>query len=334
MVTNIDNVPKMSINRAADFLGVSVQAVHKQLKAKNIDVPKLGNKSYIDYRVARELFNLKFKQRIIAGQIVKGGTGKTTTIENIASCANTYGARVLKVDADPQGNLTDVNGINADDTPVLIDVLTEDATIEDCVVNIAEGIDLIPSRIDNVTIDNFLVNKRLPLDHIYTTTLEPILDNYDYIFIDCPPYIGQAVTAAALFADTILIPMNPDKFSAKGLSILKKEIETLNKHYKKNKVDFKVFLNKFSGKTILSNNSLFALVQDPELQDRFLTSVIPYSQEIPNVIDRSLNLFCSLKKSVTRGDFDALTRELLHINAPSSEGQGNKKAKVAEMEPA
>lgn len=333
MVTNIDSVPKMSINRAADFLDLTVQAVHKQLKAKNIDVPKSGNKSYIDFRVARELFNLKFDKRIIAGQIVKGGTGKTTTIENIASCANTYGARVLKVDADPQGNLTDVSGINADDYPVLIDVLSEDAQIQDCIVPMAEGIDLIPSRIDNVTIDNFLVNNRMPLDRIYKTILAPIINNYDFIFIDCPPYIGQAVTAAALFADTILIPMNPDKFSAKGLSILKKEIITLKKHYT-NDVDFKVFLNKFSGKTILSNNSLFTLVQDPELQDRFLTSVIPYSQEIPNVIDRSLNLFCDLKKSVTRGDFDALTRELLRINAPTSEGQGSKKVKALEMEPA
>lgn len=335
MVTNINDIPKMSINSAADFLGVSVQAVHKQLKAKNINAPKLGNKSYIDFKVAKELFNLKFERRVIAGQIVKGGTGKTTTIENVSSCANSYGARVLKIDADPQGNLTDVNlpeEIDVNEVPILIDVLNKKANIEDCVINITEGLDLIPSRIENVTLDEVLVNKRLPLDRIYHTYLQPIIDNYDFIFIDCPPYISQAVTAAAMFSDTLLVPLNPDRFSEKGLDILKSEIQLIKMHYDRH-VDFKVFLNKFSGKTILSNSALFHLVQDPELSGHVLHSVIPYSQEIPNVIGKKLKLFGDLRKSVTRGDYDALTRELLNITAPN-ESKISKKSKAHEMEPA
>lgn len=333
MVTNNNDMPKMSINRAADFLGVSVQAVHKQLKAKNIHAPKLGNKSYIDFRVARELFDLKFERRVIAGQIVKGGTGKTTTIENISSCANSYGARVLKIDADPQGNLTDVNlpeEIDVNEVPIFIDVINQKANIEDCVINITEGLDIIPSRIENVTLDEALVNKRLPLDRIYATYLQPIIDNYDFIFIDCPPYISQAVSAAAMFSDTLLVPLNPDRFSEKGLEILKSEIQMIKTHYGR-EIDFKVFLNKFSGKTILSNSALFNLVQDPELEGHVLHSVIPYSQEIPNVIGKQLKLFGDLKKSVTRGDYDALTRELLDIVAPT-DSKASKKSKMQEAE--
>ena len=102
---SLSTQPKLSILAAADFLDISVQAVHKQLKAKNIHCPKFGNKSYLTYDEATLLFGLTFKQKIIAGQIVKGGTGKTTTIDNVASCVNSYGARVLKIDADSSRKL-------------------------------------------------------------------------------------------------------------------------------------------------------------------------------------------------------------------------------------
>ena len=75
------------------ILNVSAQAVHKQLKLKNIVCSKIGNKGYLTFKQARQLFNIQFQRKVIVGQIVKGGTGKTTTMENIASCANSYGAR-------------------------------------------------------------------------------------------------------------------------------------------------------------------------------------------------------------------------------------------------
>ncbi len=305
--------PKMTVAHAAEFLGVSAQAVHKQIKLKNIICPKLGNKLYLSFMQAKQLFNISFKHKVIVGQIVKGGTGKTTTIESVASCANTYGARILKIDADPQGNLTDACGIDPEEHPVLIDVINGDASIKDAVVNLSEGVDLIPSRIENVILDNVIVNERLPLHELYNDLLEPIARNYDFIFIDCPPTMGQAVTAASLYADIILAPLNPDKFSAKGLKILKREIDTLNKRFKRD-VAYRVFLNKFSGKTILSDKAIVSLISDPELEGRILETTVQFSQEIPNITDSNRNLFSSLKTSPTRDDFDRLTRELLGIS--------------------
>ena len=304
--------PKMSIAHAANFLNVSGQAVHKQLKLKNINCPKMGNKLYLTYEEAKQLFNIHFSRKVIVGQIVKGGTGKTTTIDSVASCANTYGARVLKIDADPQGNLTDACGIDAEDKPVLIDVITDKIDIKDAIVNVSSGVDLIPSRIENVILDNVIVNERMPLDHFYSDMLAPIANNYDFIFIDCPPTMGQAVTAASLYADIILAPLNPDKFSAKGLKILKHEIDTLNKRFKTN-IAYKVFLNKFSGKTILSEKAIVSLINDPDLEGRILQTTVQFSQEIPNITDGNKNLFSLLKSSPTRDDFDRLARELLEI---------------------
>lgn len=305
--------PKMSIAHAANFLDISGQAVHKQLKLKGINCQKLGNKLYLTHAEAKQLFNIKFDKRVIVGQIVKGGTGKTTTIDNISSCANTYGAKILKIDADPQGNLTDACGVDAEDKPVLIDVITGNLDINDAIVKVSDGIDLIPSRIENVVLDNVIVNERMPLDHLYRDLLAPIANNYDFIFIDCPPTMGQAVTAASLYADTILAPLNPDKFSAKGLKILKHEIDTLNKRFK-TEIAYKVFLNKFSGKTILSEKAIVSLINDPDLEGRILETTVQFSQEIPNITDGNKNLFSSLKSSPTREDFDRLTRELLGIS--------------------
>ncbi|HAU0447259.1 TPA: ParA family protein, partial [Legionella pneumophila] len=306
--------PKRAISDVADFLGISMQAVHKQLKNKNINCEKIGNKSFLTFESARELFNFKFKRKKIAVQIVKGGTGKTTTINNIASCANTYGARVLLIDADPQGNLTDANGIDAEEYPVLIDLLKDGASIQESIVTVSQGLDLIPSRIENVILDNEIVNGRYPLEKLYNNLLSKVENYYDFILIDCPPTMGQAVTAASLYADIILAPLNPDKFSAKGLKILKQEVDTLNKHFHK-KIEYKVFLNKFSSKTILSDKAIVSLISDPELEGKVLSTTVQYAQEIPNITDDNKSSFSNLKKSLVRDDFDRLTRELLEINA-------------------
>ena len=304
--------PKRSIADAAEFLEISTQAVHKQLRNKGISCEKIGNKSYITFDTAQKLYAISFKKKKIAGQIVKGGTGKTTSIDNIASCANTYGARVLLIDADPQGNLTDANGIDAEEHPILIDVIKGEATIEDCVIHLSNGLDLIPSRIENVILDNEIVNKRLPLDKLYENLLKNIENNYDFIFIDCPPTMGQAVTAASLYSDVILAPLNPDKFSAKGLKILKQEVDTLNRTYHKS-ISYKVYLNKFSGKTILSDKAIVSLISDTDLEGKVLSTTVQYAQEIPNITDENKNSFSTLKKSSVRDDFDSLTRELLEI---------------------
>lgn len=311
--TSQNRQPKRAISDIAEFLEISMQAVHKQLKNKNINCEKIGNKSFLTFSSARELFNFNFKRKKIAVQIVKGGTGKTTTINNIASCANAYGARVLMIDADPQGNLTDANGIDGEDYPVLIDLLKGDQLIKDSIVTVSPGLDLLPSRIENVILDNEIVNSRHPLEKLYQNLLSSIETNYDFIFIDCPPTMGQAVTAASLYADTILAPLNPDKFSAKGLKILKQEVDTLNRRFEKN-IEYKVFLNKFSGKTILSDKAIMSLISDPDLEGKVLSTTVQYAQEIPNITDENRSSFSNLKKSLVRDDFDRLTRELLSIN--------------------
>ena len=304
--------PKMPATAVAELLGVSIQAIHKQLKTLNIKCPKLGNKSYITHSIAKQLFNIKFNKKKVAFQIVKGGTGKTTAIHNISCSASLYGAKVLAIDLDPQGNLTDAFNFDPENTPTMIDVIEEQANIEDAIVNVTEGIDLIPSRIENVTLDSKLALTRAPLHNVFNNILEKIEHKYDFVMLDCPPMIGHSVTAASLYVNTMLIPLNPDRFSVKGLQILKEEIKNIQKQYKK-ELHYKIFLNKFSGNTILSDKTLRTIFNDESEKGNTLNTAVRQSQEIPNVIDEKLNLFSSVKKSLARNDFDLLARELLDI---------------------
>ncbi|WHA04596.1 ParA family protein [Candidatus Bandiella numerosa] len=304
--------PKMPATVAAELLGVSIQAIHKQLKSLDIKCPKIGNKSYITHSIAQKLFNLSFNKKKVAFQIVKGGTGKTTAMHNVSCAASLYGAKVLAIDLDPQGNLTDAFNINPEEIPTMIDVIEENVRIEDAIIKAEDGIDLIPSRIENVTLDSKLALTRAPLHNVFNNILERIEHNYDFIFLDCPPMIGHSVTAASLYVDVMLIPLNPDRFSAKGLQILKDEIKNIKKQYKKD-LHYKIFLNKFSGNTILSDKTLQTVFNDESESGNTLNTAVRQSQEIPNVIDEKLNLFSSVKKSTAKDDFDLLTKELLGI---------------------
>lgn len=315
MKSSTEKCPKLAATYAADILGITLQAIHKQLKIRDLHCPRLGNKSYLTHSISKKLFNLKFdpKRKRIVFQIVKGGTGKTTALHNISCAASLYGARLLLIDLDPQANLTDAFNINADDSPVMIDIIDNHSSIENSIINVEDGIDLIPSRIENVILDNKLAVSRAPLDRIFSSVLEPVENNYDFIFIDCPPMIGHSVTAASLYADLIVAPLNPDKFSAKGLNILKTEIAHLAKQYKK-EIFYKVFLNKFSGNTILSDKAIHTTIARESELGNALNSAIRQSQDIPNTTDMNLNIFSTLKKSISRDDFNLLTIELLNIN--------------------
>lgn len=308
-----ESQPRISTSQLAAILGTSPQAVHKRLKAQDIKYHKIGGSTCLTHSVIKKLFSPVFNKKKIAFQIVKGGTGKTTALHNISCAASLYGAKVLTVDMDPQGNLTDAFNIDAENSPTLIDVIEKQAKITDCLIRVEEGIDLIPSRIENVILDSKLAVSKAPLHNILKLIFEPLEKEYDFIMIDCPPMMGHSVTAVSLYVDLIIVPLNPDKFSAKGLKILREELQNLAIQYDKN-IDYKVFLNKFSGNTILSDKAIQTVISLESENGHALTTAIRHSQEIPNATDAGMNLFSASKKSIARDDFDLLTKEILGID--------------------
>lgn len=308
---------KITATEAANFLGVTVQSIHKHLKTKEMEFKKSQNRVYFGHATARKLFKLRFNKKTIAFQIVKGGTGKTSLAHAVAIRANLYGARVLCIDLDQQANLTQAFDVNSENLPVMLDVLEGNAKFEDTIITIGDGLDLLPSRIENAVLDNVIMLKRLPLDKIYKRNLDNLKSKYDLILIDCPPALGQSVAAVALCADVVIAPVTPEEFSLSGLKITSQEIQNIEKNFS-TKIPLKLVLNKFDTRTSLSHEVLSTLIKHPIYSEKIYKSYIRASQEFPNSISNGVSIFDSLKPSPAKEDVDLLAREILQLKKSSN----------------
>lgn len=303
--------PKMLVSEASEALGVTAQALHNQIKRKELVHGKSRNRVYFSHETAKLLLGLKFNPQIISFQIVKGGTGKTSMCLAVGVRASLYGAKTLLIDLDQQGNLTKACRVHTHDNPIMIELINQDIPIEQGIIPVYDGLDILPSRIENALLDSNLMLKRLPLDRVYREMIAPLKNKYDLILIDCPPALGSSVTASALASDRIIAPVTPSEFSLEGLEITKQEIKNIEKNFHTS-IFLSPLLNEFDVRTSLSHETMKFLMTNYE--KGLIRSVIRKSQEFENVLIKGESIYDSLNSSPAREDIDLLTRELLNIN--------------------
>ena len=170
--------------------------------------------------------------KIIAVINQKGGVGKTTTADNLAAGLGICGKRVLLVDADPQGNTTTGYGISKRDVEASsYDLLVTGAGAKAAVINTNfKNVSIIPANINLAGAEIELINipKR---ESQLKTALALVRDDYDYIFIDCPPSLGLITINALTAADTFLVPMQCEYYAMEGLSQLISTVKRIKMSY-------------------------------------------------------------------------------------------------------
>ena len=159
---------------------------------------------------------------IISIAIQKGGSGKTTTTVNLAAALQRTGSKVLLIDADPQCNLSQSLGVEGEQTVNLYTEFRKEITgrhsdLYSAILTTPCGLQLIPSSIDLALTEIELVGKFNREQTLRNKMLRPIADEYDYIFIDCPPSFGLLTVNALVASDYVILPLQAEFLPFNGV---------------------------------------------------------------------------------------------------------------------
>ena len=185
----------------------------------------------------------------------KGGVGKSTTAVNLSAALGDTGRKILVVDFDPQGNTT--SGLGVDKETLENDIY--DAVIRKFPINelvmetVAKNVYLVPSTIQLAGAEIELVPV-MARENRLKGIIDSIKDEFDYVFIDCPPSLGLLTVNALVAADSLLIPIQCEYYALEGVTKLLESMKMVQTHLNPGLEVFGVLMTMYDSRTTLSND--------------------------------------------------------------------------------
>lgn len=208
-----------------------------------------GTVSYADTKRANPLK----KTKVIAVINQKGGVGKSTTVVNLAACLGDMGKKVLVLDFDPQGNTASGFGIEKDELEYdIYDAILDDYDIKLLIQDTVQpNVFIIPATIQlaGAEIELVSVSSR---ETVLKDKLDPIAEEFDYIFIDCPPSLGLLTVNALVAASSLLIPIQCEYYALEGVTKILESMRIVQKRLNPELYIFGVLMTMYDGRTTLS----------------------------------------------------------------------------------
>ena len=191
--------------------------------------------------------------KVIAVFNQKGGVGTTTTNVNLTASLGAMGKKILVLDLDPQGNTTSGYGIDKQSVDgTIYDVIIDGVDINETILNTEfENIDIVASDTDLAGCEIELTSRE-SREYILKNSIDKVRDNYDYIFIDCPPSLGMLTINSLTAVDSVLIPIQCEYYALEGVSQLMGTIKLVKSRLNPNLDIQGVVLSMFDGRANLS----------------------------------------------------------------------------------
>lgn len=257
---------------------------------------------------------MKLKEEIM-GKVIsftnkKGGVGKTTTAVNMAAYCADFGKKVLLIDIDSQGNATTGLGFSKSSLKKSVyNVLVEDEAVsQNIMATQIKNLFLLPANVDLTGAEVDIVYKR-SRERILKEAISKVRDEYDYIFIDCPPSLGLLTINAWVASDSVIIPLQSEYYALEGVSQLMKTISMVKQHLNPNLQIEGIVITMYDGRALISKQITAEIKKF--FQTKMYNIIIPRNVRLAEAPSHGVPVMLHDPKCVGARAYKALTEEFL-----------------------